>query len=61
MKRYKVTIWHGEGGSIGVVIDRRTGGTKGRASTFREGALWRELLDRQARALNDAVSPTQAR
>ena len=53
--RYYVTVWHGEAGSIGSIIDRKFGRVKGSASTFRNGADWRELLDIQCRALNVAV------
>lgn len=54
MKRYVISVYHGKAGSLGEVIDRKTGRVKGRTSTLRDKARWMELLDIQCNALNRA-------
>jgi hypothetical protein len=54
MARFFITVWHGESGSHGAVVDRKTGRLKGQASTFRDGGFWVDLLRIQRDALNRA-------
>jgi hypothetical protein len=52
VRRYKIVVWHSEIGSIGTVIDTHKNRRMGTASTFRDGAAWRQLLEIQRDALN---------
>ena len=54
--RYIVSIWHGEGGSIATIIDRKTDRCMGYYSTVRNGADWMAGALRQRDALNKATS-----
>lgn len=49
MKRFYVTVWHGESGSLGWRVDRMY------TSTIRDGGEWRSKLDAEADRLNRGV------
>lgn len=54
MERFYVTVWHGESGSLGWLVDRDTGEYLLYTSTIRDGGEWRSKLDDEARRLNSA-------
>ena len=60
-KRFIVSIYHGEGGSIANVFDTQTEDCLGYYSTIRNGASWRTLAEAHANLLNDKHKPAAKR
>ena len=53
--RFSVVLWHGESGTVAVVVDRKRDRAMGITSTMRDGSRFRELADIQCAALNRAA------
>jgi hypothetical protein len=57
-KRFIVTVWHGEGGSIAYVMDTMTEDCAYYTSTIRNGIGWRDEAQRECDLLNTAERAT---